>query len=79
MERFNDDVNIDGHDDIYQMIVDLHADGSEEKSQKINAKLIIAMINQIGNQEIVKEIIEMVRLNEEKYNVGVTANKLSNR
>ncbi len=68
MDKFNDTVNISGHDDIYQMIVDLHADGSEEKSQKINAKLIIAMINQIGSEQIVKEIIEMVRLNEEKYN-----------
>jgi Zn-dependent M16 (insulinase) family peptidase len=68
MDKFNDGVNISGHDDIYQMIVDLHADGSEEKSQKINAKLIIAMINQIGSEKIVKEIIEMVRLNEEKYN-----------
>lgn len=76
MKRFNDGVNIDGHDDIYQMIVDLHADGIEEKSQKINSKLIIAMINQIGDQEIVREIIEMVRLNEEKYNPKKTKNHM---
>lgn len=76
MDRFNDHVNIDDHDDIYQMIVDLHADGNEEKSQKINAKLIIALINQIGCRDTVEEIIEMVRMNEEKYNTQKTAKNI---
>lgn len=67
MSKVNTKVNIADHDDIYQMLVDLHADKSQEQSQKINAKLVITMINQIGCTETVKEIITLVKANEEKY------------
>lgn len=67
MSKLNTQVNIAGHDDIYQMLVDLHADKSQEQSQKINAKLVVTMINQIGCPDTVKEIIELVKTNEAKY------------
>lgn len=51
------------HDDLYQMIVDLHEDRSEDESRKIDAKLIFAMMNEIGDYEIISKIIQQVESN----------------
>jgi uncharacterized FlaG/YvyC family protein len=67
MSKLNKEINISGHDDIYQMIVDLHADCSEEESRQINAKLIITMINHIGCRDTIEEIIDLVWTNNKKH------------
>jgi uncharacterized radical SAM superfamily protein len=54
-------INLNHHDDLYQILVDLHEGRTEEESKVINAKLIITMMNQIGDTEIIKEIFKLVQ------------------
>ncbi|MEZ5897201.1 MAG: DUF2783 domain-containing protein [Parvularculaceae bacterium] len=53
------DSNIADPDGIYQRLIALHQDRSEEDSRKINARLILLLINHVGDRETVMEAIEL--------------------
>lgn len=55
------EINLTQHDDIYQMLVDLHDGKSLEESRKINAKLILLLMNQLGDVELIKAILELLQ------------------
>lgn len=57
MTRLTTSTNLSDHDDLYQMIVDLHEGRTEEDSRKINAKLILLLMNHVGDREIIAEAI----------------------
>lgn len=59
MTRLITDANIDGHDDIYARLIDLHAGKSEQESALINARLILLLINHLGDREAVMEAIAL--------------------
>ena len=53
--------NLAGHDDLYELLVDIHDGLSVEESLKVNAKLILILANHIGDPNVVREAIEIVR------------------
>lgn len=48
------------HDAIYESLLFMHEGRSEATSQKLNAKLILALVNQIGDPQTVRKLIAMV-------------------
>lgn len=61
MIMLNTEPNITGPDDFYQDLIDLHRDLSDEKSAKVNARLILLLANHIGDREILKEAMRLAR------------------
>ena len=59
----NTTANTPRHDDIYETLIDAHDGLSVEESAKLNAKLILLLINHIGDVEIVHEAIEKAGVN----------------
>lgn len=55
--------NLSNHDDVYQMLIDMHLELSDEESQTANAKLILTLANHIGDSDIIKEAVDIVRDN----------------
>ncbi len=50
--------NITDPDDFYARLIALHDGLSPEESQAINARLILLMANQIGDKEVLDEILD---------------------
>ncbi len=46
-------------DEVYQWLIDLHAGRSEDESHLINARLILLLVNHVGDRDVVKEAIEI--------------------
>jgi GTP1/Obg family GTP-binding protein len=57
----NTDPNIDGPDDFYQELIDMHRDLSEEQSALVNARLILLLANQIGDREVLRRAMAKAR------------------
>lgn len=49
------------HDDIYHLLMDVHEGKSEPESLKISAKLILFLMNHIGDDIVCMEIIRQVK------------------
>jgi hypothetical protein len=47
--------NIARADEVYERLIDLHAGRSEAESMRINAKLILVLINHIGDEPTIYE------------------------
>ena len=56
------DVNLERHDDLYQMLIDLHEGRTDEESRKINARLILILMNQIGDEKVIEEALELAQI-----------------
>lgn len=69
MSRLSTAPNIDGHDDIYARLIELHACKSEEESALLNARLILLLINQVGDREIVMKAIALAAQRPERPDV----------
>ncbi len=67
MNNMTTGINLSQHDDLYQILVDMHEGKTDEESRKINAKLIITMMNQIGDPLILMEIFDLVRSSTDKH------------
>lgn len=50
-------INLKNHDEIYQKIINLQENLSEEERNKANAKLILLLMNHIGDLEVINEAI----------------------
>ena len=57
MPQLNTSPNVTDVDDIYQALVDLHAGCSEAESMRINARLILLLVNHIGDSRIISKAI----------------------
>jgi len=54
----NTQSNISKYDDVYEALISAHTGLSIEDSMKLNAKLILFLINHIGDAEVVFEALE---------------------
>ncbi len=54
-------LNLSNPDEIYQALVDLHAGLSEEQGRRVSAKLILLLANHIGDEQVIREAIEIAR------------------
>lgn len=46
-------------DDLYQMLIDAHADLSDDDSMKLNAKLVLLLSNHVGDIGIIQQAIDL--------------------
>ncbi len=61
MRNLATNINLAGHDSLYEMLVGLHDDLSDEESMKANSKLVLLLANHIGDTQIISQAIEIVR------------------
>ncbi len=52
---------IEDPDDFYARLIDLHEGLNSEESNSLNCKLILLMANQIGDREVLFEVLDVVR------------------
>ena len=62
MSKLDTTITLSRHDELYQKLLDLHEGRSEEESARINARLILILMNQIGDDKIIEEAIELAQL-----------------
>lgn len=61
MGKLTANPNFDDVDGVYQKLIDAHAGLSDAESMSLNARLILLLINHIGDREAVEEAIEIAR------------------
>jgi hypothetical protein len=49
--------NIESPDDFYEVLVNAHDGLSDDESRRLNAKIILLLSNEIGNKDLLEEII----------------------
>ena len=50
--------NLTGHDELYERLTQLHANFSEAERRRIDARLILLLMNHIGDSQVIGEAIE---------------------
>lgn len=53
--------NVAHPDDVYELLIQLHDGLSEEESRLVNAKLILLLVNQVGDERIIREAVAAAR------------------
>ncbi len=48
-------------DDLYEALIDMHRDLSDEQSAMVNARLILLLANHIGDIGILREAMQIAR------------------
>lgn len=56
--KMRTELGIEEPDGFYAKLIDLHEGLTPEQSNKLNAKLILMMANQIGDQTVLEEMLE---------------------
>lgn len=54
-------LNVTCPDDIYQQLIELHAGLTEEQSMRVNARLILLLLNHIGDERVARAAIAAAR------------------
>jgi len=49
--------NIANPDDVYQHLVDVHNGRTDEQSELINAKLLLLLVNHIGDEDVIRQAV----------------------
>ncbi|MFN2287326.1 MAG: DUF2783 domain-containing protein [Chromatocurvus sp.] len=57
--NLNTDPNFTDPDAFYAALADAHRDRTPEESERINARLILLLANQIGDQAVLKEALRI--------------------
>jgi len=53
--------NIDGADDFYAALLDLHEGHNKQESDAINARLILLLANHIGDRDVLEKAMEAAK------------------
>jgi Protein of unknown function (DUF2783) len=53
--------NFTAPDDFYEALIDVHQGLSLEQSHELNAKIILLLANQVGNQAVLSEVLQAAR------------------
>ncbi len=48
-------------DDFYEALIEMHRDLSDEDSQRVNARLILLLANQIGDLSVLQQAMDAAR------------------
>ncbi|GAB4266940.1 MAG: hypothetical protein Kow0013_16450 [Pararhodobacter sp.] len=57
MAKLNTTRNVPGADDVYQLLIDAHEGKTKAESDAFNARLILTLINHIGDPEVIAEAL----------------------
>jgi len=52
------DLNLARPDDVYNAIVDAHKDMNDEQCRAFDAKLILLLVNHIGDEAVIREALK---------------------
>ena len=52
------DLNLARPDDVYSAIVDAHKDMNDEQGRAFDAKLILLLVNHIGDEAVIREALQ---------------------
>ncbi len=52
-QKLNTEPNLATPDDVYEALINLHRELTSEQSQLVNAKLILLLINHIGDRSVI--------------------------
>lgn len=61
MGKLNTAPNLGDADSVYQKLIDAHAGLSDADSTTLNARLILLLINHIGDKEAIEEAIRAAK------------------
>ena len=61
MGRLASELRLEQADEIYALLIEAHRGLTAEASQKLNARLILLLLNQVGDTQIVREAIRAAR------------------
>lgn len=53
--------NLDRPDDVYAMLLAAHEGLSKDESDALNARLILTLINHIGDPEVLRQALDVAR------------------
>jgi hypothetical protein len=53
--------NIARPDAVYQLLMDLHHGLTDEESMRTNARLVLILINHIGDEQVISEAVATAR------------------
>jgi hypothetical protein len=62
-KKLRTESQIEDPDDFYARLIALHEGLSSDESNSLNCKLILLMANQIGDREVLFEVLDVVRNN----------------
>jgi len=65
-QKIHSEPRIDDPDDFYARLIATHNGMSAEQSQMLNSKLVLLMANQIGDRQVLDEILAAARSNQLK-------------
>jgi hypothetical protein len=54
-------LNLTGHDDLYAKLVALHEGLSDEDARRVDARLILLLMNHIGDAKVIAEALAAAR------------------
>ena len=55
------DPHLESPDDFYEALIDVHRDLDPCKSHELNAKLVLLLANQVGQQSVLVEALKAAR------------------
>ncbi|PWE26741.1 hypothetical protein C4N9_20080 [Pararhodobacter marinus] len=59
MGQLNTTRNVARADDVYQMLIDAHEGKTKDESDAFNARLILTLINHIGDEAVIAEALSV--------------------
>jgi hypothetical protein len=62
MEHLKTTANFKSPDDIYDILIHAHDGLTKPQSDSLNARLILILLNHIGDEKIIAEALQMARL-----------------
>jgi len=57
MSKLTTAPNLTRHDDLYDRLIEMHQGLSEAECRRLDARLILILINHIGDEEVIAEAI----------------------
>lgn len=61
MANLNTAPNVANVDDVYAMLIDAHDGKSKAESDAFNARLILTLINHIGDKEVIAQALQVAQ------------------
>ncbi|WP_370206297.1 DUF2783 domain-containing protein [Pararhodobacter marinus] len=61
MGQLNTTRNVARADDVYQMLIDAHEGKTKDESDAFNARLILTLINHIGDEAVIAEALSVAQ------------------
>lgn len=59
MMKLKTEQNLSVPDDVYELLISLHRGKSDEESRRLNARLILLLVNHIGDADVLREAIAL--------------------